>query len=548
MDTQQNNAGRVVLKTQRQLDFPPVRLPKGYVRAAVLLMGVWLGLIVAMKGKLAAEGLDLPDLWYVIGRGAFWIAMVVFIAFASHTLWKLNHHQQQEERELWAHGQWLIDEAQRTFALEIQGAGLGMHGTALSDLWASLSRGEPVNCAAPSQRHEYSTRDWLYPLRRQAFRGSAAHAVTFWPIPTFVVGSLRPDDQQVSAAWMINEARNAALLGQSLFVSSFAERGNQAQAMIHRAFAFMDEQSQVPQILVVSDEEGASTEASVRANTCALLLSRADRLPPLAASFIETPTGEAFMKTAPGKLWTCFWQTDKAYAAQYQLEHDARHTGDVIIPRTMPARYWLDRIPTLLSAAREPGIGSFVPSLWLPVRWATFQLKAFETAPVLGYLHRPVTVAALPEAADATATAGIQNVASLKDGWIGALNSLPIGERPVRVFYDSTQHPAKAASLIRAMSELQHEGHGLDMTNAEEAFDIGQRIGNTGIGRTLLLINLATAASHEAGGVSAVVYTGEDHSTTFQMIRPPTAARKRQNEQREGFANPFTPHIETTPT
>ena len=32
MDTQQNNAGRVVLKTQRQLDFPPVRLPKALDR------------------------------------------------------------------------------------------------------------------------------------------------------------------------------------------------------------------------------------------------------------------------------------------------------------------------------------------------------------------------------------------------------------------------------------------------------------------------------------------------------------------------------------
>lgn len=546
MDTQQNVAGRVVLKTPRRLNRPPLRLPRGYIRAAVLLMGAWLGFFVAMKWGLVAEGHDMPDVRHIIFRGARWIILGVLLAFALHTVWKLNAYERQGLLEAKAHGQWLIDEAQRTFALEIQGAGLGMHGTALGDLWAALSSGEvAVSATAMLQKHNYSTRDWLYPLRRMAFRGAAAHAVTFWPIPTFVVGSLRSDTQQVSAAWMINEARNAAMLGQSLFVSPFAERGNQVPAMIRRAFAFMDEQSHVPQILVVSDEEGTSSESSVRANTCALLLSAAGRASSLAASSVETPKGEAFMQTAPGKLWTYFWQADQAYAAHYQLEHDPQQTGDVIIPRTMPASYWLDRVPTLLKTVGERGIGSFVPSRWLPVRWGTFQVKTFETAPVLGYLHRPVTVATLPE--DAGASAGAQNVALVKDGWIGALNSLPFGERPVRLFYDSTQHPANAATLMRAMSELRREGHGLDMANANEVFDIGLRVGSTGVGSPLLSINLATAASHEAGGVSAVVYTGEDHRMTFQMIRPPAAARKRQNELSEGFANPFIPRIEATP-
>lgn len=541
MGTQQNDAGRVVLKSPRRLNDPPFRLPRGYIRAALLLIGAWLGFFVAVKGGLVAEGRHMPG----VARGALWIVLGVLNAFVLHALWKMNAYERQGRLEVKAQSQWLIDEAQRTFALEIQGAGLGMHGTALGDLWAALSSGEvAVSATATLQKHNYSTRDWLYPLRRMAFRGAAAHAVTFWPIPTFVVGSLRSDAQQVSAAWMINEARNAAMLGQSLFVSPFAERGNQAPTMIRRAFAFMDEQSQVPQILVVSDEEDASSESSVRANTCALLLGGAGRASSLAASSVETPKGDAFMKTAPGKLWTCFWQADQAYAAHYQLEHDPQHTGDVIIPRTMPASYWLDRVPTLIKTAGESGIGSFVPGRWLPVRWGTFQVKTFETAPVLGYLHRPVTVATLPE--DAGATTGAQNVAAVKDGWIGALNSLPVGERPVRLFYDSTQHPANAPTLMRAMSELQREGHGLDMANANEAFDIGLRVGNTGVGSPLLSINLATAASHEAGGVSAVVYTGEDHSMTFQMIRPPNAARKRRNEQSEGFANPFVPGIEAT--
>jgi hypothetical protein len=95
------------------------------------------------------------------------------------------------------------------------------------------------------------------------------------------------------------------------------------------------------------------------------------------------------------------------------------------------------------------------------------------------------------------------------------------------------------------LSEPSHEGGGLGLTHPDEAFDIGQLIGDTGIGSTLLLISLATAASHESGGISAVVYIGDDHSTTFQMIRPPTAARKQKNQQNEASANPFSTRTES---
>jgi hypothetical protein len=165
------------------------------------------------------------------------------------------------------------------------------------------------------------------------------------------------------------------------------------------------------------------------------------------------------------------------------------------------------------------------------VRWARFQVQTFEAAPLLGYLHRPVTVATLPE--EGETAAGMHNIALLKDGWINALNSLPAGERPVRVFHDSSRHPAAKATLIRALSEPSHEGRGLGLTHPDEAFDIGQLIGDTGIGSTLLLISLATAASHESGGISAVVYIGDDHSTTFQMIRPPRLhANRRINKMK----------------
>ncbi|MGE9840189.1 hypothetical protein, partial [Pseudomonas sp. UM16] len=45
-------------------------------------------------------------------------------------------------------------------------------------------------------------------------------------------------------------------------------------------------------------------------------------------------------------------------------------------------------------------------------------------------------------------------------------------------------------------------------------------------------------ASYKDGGVSAVVYAGADGSLSVQMVRPPDAARKAQNQQTRG-ADPF---------
>jgi hypothetical protein len=50
--------------------------------------------------------------------------------------------------------------------------------------------------------------------------------------------------------------------------------------------------------------------------------------------------------------------------------------------------------------------------------------------------------------------------------------------------------------------------------------------------------NLATIASYFEGGVSAVVYSGTDGSTTIQMIRPPSEATKAKNAETR-WADPF---------
>ena len=233
------------------------------------------------------------------------------------------------------------------------------------------------------------------------------------------------------------------------------------------------------------------------------------------------------MRTAPGRLWTFFWQTDKAYAAEYQQAQTAAGKPAAIVPRTMPTDYWHAHLRDFLKTYGDDG-PYFESSLWLPVRWGRFQLEAYKAAPVLGHLHRPIKVARSEKVG---AGASAQNLRLFEDGWIHALNSLPADERPVRVFYDSRQLPGLNTMLLQAMAELSRAGQGLAPEHSGDVYDLGLRVGDTGVCSTLLLLNVATVASYETGGISAVVYAGEDQSMTLQMVRPPDAERKKQNRR-----------------
>ncbi|WP_232923759.1 DUF2875 family protein, partial [Pseudomonas synxantha] len=53
---------------------------------------------------------------------------------------------------------------------------------------------------------------------------------------------------------------------------------------------------------------------------------------------------------------------------------------------------WHTQLPELWRTLSNRGPGEFVPSPWLPARWARHQVAEFDAAPVLGYLHRPIKV------------------------------------------------------------------------------------------------------------------------------------------------------------
>ena len=448
---------------------------------------------------------------------------------------------------------------ERTYALEIRGVGLAVQGWYQSSAWQKIEK-KADNFAsifskdAKDYRTSLTSRENSSRLgTRAAFQYSASDSVPYWPIPVFALGPPDPYEKGYKAAGLINSGRNAATLGVTQFLWQDSENTAHAQAIIERLFAFFDDNLQVPQALIVSKDGDVSRNLyrkhgtpglqsvqvvpTVLGSTTGLLITRSDRVDryirPFATHDLEDNQNK---NTDMGKLWAHYWNRDAAFIDWYENAERARGVTEPVAPSTMSTAYWQSQLPTLWKTLSNRGPGYFEPSVWLPVRWAEHQVQEFDKAPVLGYLHRPIKVAMHDENGKPLKPA-LQGKA-LQAGWLQALETLPKGEKPARVFYDSTDNTSGEIALTIALHGLNVDGAGLELGNVDEGYDIGRRLGNTGFSSALVEINLATIASYQEGGVSAVVYTGEDGSVTVQMVRPPDEARKAKNQQTHGV-DPF---------
>lgn len=449
----------------------------------------------------------------------------------------------------------------RNFSLEIRGVGIAVNDWHQSSVWREiLKKNNNFSSIFSSNAKDYnpslSSRETTANINtRVAFQHAASPSVAYWPIPAFALGPPNPYEKPYRAANLINSGRNSATLGVTQLLWQSDESTSHAQRMIEQLFHFFEANPTVPQALIASEDgdvtrniyrqrgtpglqKNTQVVPTVFESMTGLLVTRSDRVDryirPYATSEAEDNQNK---DTDMGKLWAFYWDRDKAFMNWYETAEKAKGVENPYAPGTMSTAYWQAQLPALWKTISNRGPGNFEPSPWLPIRWAEHQVKEFDAAPVLGYLHRPIK-ASMTDENGKRLKPGLQAKA-LQAAWVQALETLPEGQKPVRVFYDSTNNPEAEIALNNALHDLNKDGHGLELGNVEEGFDIGRRLGNTGVSGALVEINLATIASYKEGGVSAVVYAGADGSLTVQMVRPPDEARKAKNSQTRG-KDPFT--------
>jgi len=497
-------------------------------------------------------------------QGITAIATVMLLVFGSHWAGKaIAQNRVEKQTQLNDMTDYLAkqqDIAQRTFALEIKGAGLAI------DIWHQSSVWEKIKEQNDNFASIYSQNPKDYPATadsrfngasiniRAAARHSARDAVAYWPLPTFALAPPKsPDDEDEGAADSINSARNKATLGVTLFLWQDSENTTHAQSILEKLFQFFDVNPEVPEALVLS-RDGDQTRTRYRApgtpglpngyyvpsvfeSMTGLLVARTDRvdryLRPYAVQQREDNQNKS---TDLGKLWSFYWKHAPEFRKAYEASKSAQGVINPDAPSTMSSTYWHAQLPELWKTTTNQGPGEFRPTKWLPIRWARHQIDEYDETPTLGYLHRPIKVSMTDENGKRLKPA--LRAQALQVGWQQALKTLPNGEQPVRVFYDSTNNADGEIDLTLALHALNTDGAGVELGNVDEGYDIGRRLGNTGVSSALVEINLATIASYFDGGVSAVVYYGTDGSATLQMIRPPCEATKAKNAETR-WADPF---------
>ena len=535
---------------------------KGYLWASGILTAIWLGFLLVIIYTAQSENRELVDMSAVMLKGIASIFGALVLTYSGHWFGKAVAYEKAElaayKSKLMAERSEHIATQERTYALEIRGVGLAVQGWYQSSVWQKIEK-KADNFAsifsrdAKDYRASLTSRENSNRLATQAaFKYSASDSVAYWPIPVFAIAPPKQPDDTGAAANILG-GRNAATLGVTLFLWQDADNTTHAQSMIERLFKFFDENPKVPQVLIVS-EDGDVTRSGLRVadtpglqnvqavptvfeSMTGLLVTRSDRVDRYIRPFATQDSEDnQNPNTDMGKLWAYYWKHSPLFRNVYKEAKRAEGIKNPYGPGTMSSTYWQSQLPALWRTLSNRGPGYFEPSVWLPVRWAEHQVQEFDKAPVLGYLHRPIKVAMHDENGKPLKPA--LQAKALQAGWLQALETLPKGEKPARVFYDSTDNTSGEIALTIALHGLNVDGAGLELGNVDEGYDIGRRLGNTGVSSALVEINLATIASYQEGGVSAVVYTGEDGSVTVQMVRPPDEARKAKNQQTHGV-DPF---------
>ncbi|PNB75138.1 hypothetical protein C1X64_05800 [Pseudomonas sp. GW456-E7] len=535
---------------------------KGYLWTTGILTAIWLGFLLVIIYTAQAENGELGDMSTVMLKGIASIFGALVLTYSGHWFGKAVTY---EEAELKAYKSKIMAERaehnatqKRTYALEIRGVGLAVDNWHQSSIWREIKKTnnnftsiysrDPKDYDTSVNSREITARI----NTRVAFKHSASDSVAYWPIPVFAIAPPKQPEDTGAAANILG-GRNAATLGVTLFLWQDADNTTHAQSIIERLYKFFDDNPQVPQALIVS-EDGDVTRSGLRVagtpglqdvhavptvyeSMTGLLLTRSDRVDRYIRPFATHDSEDnQNTNTDMGKLWAFYWKHSPLFRNVYKEAKRAEGIKNPYGPGTMSSTYWQSQLPSLWQTLSNRGPGYFEPSAWLPVRWAEHQVKEFDKAPVLGYLHRPIKV--LMHDDNGKPLKPALQAKALQAGWLQALETLPNSEKPARVFYDSTDNTPGEIALTIALHSLNSDGTGLELGNVDEGYDIGRRLGNTGVSSALVEINLATIASYQEGGVSAVVYTGEDGSVTVQMVRPPDEARKAKNQQTHG-ADPF---------
>lgn len=390
-----------------------------------------------------------------------------------------------------------------------------------------------------------------------AFREAVGHAVEYWPIPSIIWAPPRAPKNSYRAAADISGNRQQAGLGVHLFLWSDDANTSDGAAMVSRLFDFFDKHPDVPAALVFCEDGDVQRflvgpggllprgqmVPTIPDSVVGMLVSRSDRVDKLIRPFAVDQSAAIDKDTTQydvTRLWNYYWkksdgQGPDGFDAFYMNEMKHQGYDDPSPVNTMKADWWQQQLPAFWKEINNKGPGDFKPTPYLPIRWTTWQVKQFDDMPLIGYLHRPVDVKLTHD--DGKPLPKSEQIGALKSGWASALGTLEPTTEPKRVFYDTTGDRQWAIPITQALS--QDGAKAPDIGDVKQGYDIGRRIGNTGVSSPMVQLGLGLIASYKEGGASATINRRPDGNASIIMVSPPDVATRSAWLQQHGGHDPF---------
>ncbi|OLK02295.1 hypothetical protein IXO222_02325, partial [Xanthomonas oryzae pv. oryzae] len=514
----------------------------------------WVALILFIYYRQwESTGVEDSGLGNDIRNGVLAITALVGLAFGGHWLWKVRSavakdpvtmaSAQATAAAATPHGRMLAGEGER-YVLEVRGLGLAVDRYYQEDTWRLFKDKDDNYLSVLSKDpkdYDPNTRIGSASMAASAAFGYAAkQAVERWPLPVIILG---PPTTINDGSTMANEIaldRQSESLGLTLFLWQEDANVASAQATLERLFQFFDQHPDVPEVLLVSNdseadrygwkspgmpERPAGVHVPLLPNSmAALLVARSDRMDRLVRPYaVDVDDGINKDDTQYDiiKLWNFFWEKRDVFDEKFERELKAKGVKLPDGPGVPKADWWIAQLPELWKQINNKGPGEFKPSPYLPVRWARWQLQQFDESPLLGYLHRPVHVPLTDAQGKPLKRAG--QVEALRKGWAQAVSALPEDAKPTRVFYDTSLDREWVIPLTQA---LHGNAEGIELDDKHEGYDIGRRLGNTGVSSALVQIALGIVSGYDDGRTSATVNLTPDGYAGIVMGSPPDEASK----------------------
>ncbi|RAM62434.1 hypothetical protein RB25_00120 [Herbaspirillum rubrisubalbicans] len=549
-----------------------------YVAAFLVGAALWTGYIMNEGYQYwQSTGQEAVDMGSSIRNGILALLGIAALAYAGSWVWlhrssssAVGTAAQQQlnpaaiETGLSGSHMMLAQTGQK-FVLEVRGMGVVVGDYTDEEIWQGIEEKADNHATYLSQKPEDYTNSPDQRLSNLSaatgfsFKRGARYAVDQWPLPVIIW--YPPKSKQTSRpAGDLAGLRQQASLGVTLLLWQEDANTDDGAGMIEKLFSFFDTHPDVPAALIFTTE-GSMMRSLVATpghvdtpreghvipampdSVAAFLVTRSDRVDKLIRPFAVQQRSNINKNDTEYdivKLWNFFWKKNddrgpESFNAHYIKQEKAVGVDTPAPGAMMTADWWQAQLPELWKTISNQGPGNFKPTPYIPVRWTDWQLKQFDSAPLLGYLHRPIDVKLTDDKGQPLKTA--LQAAALKAGWEAAVATLPENTEPKRVFYDTTGNKQWVIPLNQALMQMGASAPHPD--EVKEGYDIGARIGDTGTSSSMVQIGLGLIASYHQGGASATVNRRPNGMATIIMVSPPDEATKAAWAKNHGGKSPF---------